>query len=295
MDDSRPAPGDLELRRIESRPAHVSSADHGVDDVWVARGRYAAFGVSWAIQADDIAAYHLLLDRLPPGAAPTSSKNNVRSYAFRTLAPASPGDDVSYLLLADGRPLVRSSEPTSIADAFEENLKWLVAEHSPRRIFLRAGVVGWRDRAIIIAGGARSGKTTLVRALVACGATYFSDEYAVLEGNNVHPYRSNMPEWIGEGGSLSYLLDDIRGVQPVKPLPVGIVLFAPYQPGAVFKPKLISRGRSMLELFKHSVAGQRRPEQVLRVLDSVTRKCNALEGVRGDAHGVATYLLDRLV
>jgi hypothetical protein len=34
---------------------------------------------------------------------------------------------------------------------------------------------------------------------------------------------------------------------------------------------------------------------VLRVLDAVTRKCNALEGMRGDAHGVATYLLDRLV
>jgi len=291
MEDSRLAIGELESRRSESRLSHVSPTA----DVWVARGRYAAFGVSWSIQADDISAYHLLLDRLPPGAAPSSNKTVVRSYAFKTVAATTPSDDVSYILLADGRPLVRSSEPEDIAEAFEENLKWLVAEHSQRRVFIHAGVVGWRDRSIIIAGGPRSGKTALVRALVACGATYYSDEYAVLDGNNVHPYRSRMPEWIADGGSVSYLLDDIRGVQPPKPLPAGIVLFAPYQPGAVFKPKLISRGKSLLGLFKHSVAGQRRPEQVLRALDSVTRRCNALEGVRGDAHGVATYLLDRLV
>lgn len=290
MEDSRTATGELVSRRVEARLSHASS-----DDVWVARGRYAAFGVSWSIQADDISAYHLMLDRLPPGAAPSGGKSMVRSYAFKTIAATSPGDDVSYLLSADGRPLIRSSEPEDIADAFEENLKWLVAEHSQRRVFLRAGVVGWRDRAIVIPGGPRSGKTTLVRALVACGATYYSDEYAVLEGHNVHPYRSRMPEWIADGGSVSYLLDDIRGVQPLSPLPAGIVLFAPYQPGAVFKPKLISRGKSMLGLFKHSVAAQRRPEQVLRALDTVTRRCNALEGVRGDAHAVATYLLDRLV
>jgi hypothetical protein len=291
MEDSRTVTGELELKRIESRLSHVS----WTEDVWVARGRYAAFGVSWAIQADDISAYHLLLDRLPPGSAPSSGKAVLRSYAFRTIPAASPGDDISYLLLADGRPLVRSSEPADIADAFEESLKWLVAEHSHRRVFIRAGVVGWRDRAIVIPGGPRCGKTTLVRALVACGATYFSDEYAVLEGSNVHPYRSRLPEWIGEGGSLSYLLDEIRGVQPIVALPVGIVLFAPYQPGAVFKPQLISRGKSLLGLFKHSVAGQRRPEPVLRALETVTRRCNALEGVRGDAHAVATYLLDRLV
>ncbi len=289
--EDRPATGELDLRRVDARPVHGSVAE----DAWVARGRYAAFGVSWAIQADDISAYHLLLDRLPPGAAPTSSKNNVRSYAFRTIPPATPGDDVSFLLLADGRPLVRSSEPSDVADAFEENLNWLVAERSQRRVFVHAGVVGWRDRAIIIPGGPRSGKSTLVRALVACGATYYSDDYAVLDGGTVQPYRSRLPECNGEYAGLSCLLDELRGVPQAGPLPVGIVVFAPYQAGASFKPKLLSRGKSLLGLFKQAVAAQRRPEHVLRVLDAVTRKCNALEGVRGDAHAVATYLLDRLV
>jgi hypothetical protein len=48
-------------------------------------------------------------------------------------------------------------------------------------------------------------------------------------------------------------------------------------------------------MFKQAVASQEHPEYVLRVLEQVTKSCNALEGVRGDAHGVATFLLDRLV
>jgi hypothetical protein len=78
-------------------------------------------------------------------------------------------------------------------------------------------------------------------------------------------------------------------------LPVGVVLFAPFQAGAVFKPKMVSRGKFLLGMFKHAVAAQSRPEQVLRALEAVSRKCNALESVRGDAQAVATYLLERLV
>jgi hypothetical protein len=292
MEDSRLRSGQVELRRTEARSAHSALEDHD----WVARGRYVAFGVPWAVQADDISAFHLLLDRMPPGAAPTSSRTMSRTYAFRTLPPTLAESDVSFLLLVDGRPLIRSSDPSEIADAFEEDLKWLVADRSPRKVFLRAGVVGWRDRAILVPGGPRSGKSTLVRALVACGATYFSDEYAVLEGGTVEPYPSRFPPWSAPDTSISYLLDEMAaGPRAPRPLPVGIVLFAPYQSGGVFKPKLISRGKFLLELFKHAVATQRNPEQVLRALEAVSRRCNALEGVRGDAQAVASYLLDRLV
>jgi hypothetical protein len=290
MEDSRLVTGQVEIRRAEVRGTHAPSQDRRV-----ARGRYAAFGVSWEVQADDVSAYHLLLDRLPPGASPTSSRATARTYAFRSWPSKLPDGEVSFSLTADGRPLVRSSEPTDIADAFEDDLKWLVAERSPRKVFLRAGVVGWRDRAILIPGGPRSGKSTLVRALVGCGATYFSDEYAVLERNVVQPFPARLPIWSAPGTSLSYRLDEFANARSPKPVPVGLVLFAPHQPGAVFKPRLLSRGESLLGMFKHAVAAQRQPERVLRSLETITRRCNALEGPRGDAQAAATYLLERLV
>ncbi len=286
MEDTRLVTGELEFRRAESR---------GALDCGVSRGRYSAFGVSWEMQSDDIPAYLALLDRLPPGAAPSTGKTAARKYTVRTAAATMSESDASLLLLADGRPIVRSSEASDIADAFEEDLKWFVAERSPRRVFLRAGVVGWRDRAIVIPGCPGSGKSTLVRALVAAGATYFSDEYAVLEGNLVQPYPARLPRRPAAGHSLSYWLDEFAPAGIVKPLPVGVVVLAPYQAGAVFKPKLISRGKALLGMFKHAVAAQRNPEQVLRALETVSRRCNALEGVRGDARAVSAYLLDRLV
>jgi hypothetical protein len=218
-----------------------------------------------------------------------------RTYIFRTLPATLSESTASFLLVADGRPLVRSTEPSDIAEAFEDDLKSLVAERSPRRVFLRAGVVGWRDRAIVIPGGPHSGKSTLVRALVGCGATYFSDEYAVLEGNIVEPFPARLPDWSVPGSSLSYWLDEFSNERAPTPVPVGLVLLAPYQGGAVFKPKLLSRGKSLLEMFKHAVASQRQPERVLRALEAVSRRCSALEGVRGDAQTAATYLLERLV
>jgi hypothetical protein len=286
MEDTRLMTGAIERRWTESPEAVNSLAT---------RGRHAAFGVSWEIQCDSPAAYKALLERLPPGAASSARETVDRIYALRTVAPTIAERDGSYLLMADGRPLVRSSEPAQVADAFEENLRWLVAERSPRRVFLRAGVVGWRDRAIVLPGGRGTGKSMLVRALVAAGATYFSDDYAVLEGNLVQPYPSRDPYCPPRGPGFSSWLQDLVAAREPRPVPVGVVLFAPYQPGAVFKPKLVSRGKSLLGMFKHAVAAQRNPNQVLRALEIVSRRCNALEGVRGDARTVAAYLLERLV
>ena len=259
------------------------------------RGLFGAFGVSWEVRSDDLSAYHALLDRLPPGAGPCVGKIASRAYAVRTMPATLSESGASHMLTADGRPLIRSSEISDLADAFEENLNWLVAERSPRRVFLRAGVVGWRDRAIVIAGGPGTGKSTLVRALVASGATYYSDDYAVLEGNLVQPYPSRQLGTPKPGHALSYWLNELTPARAPKPLPVGVVLFAPYQPGAIFKPKLVSRGKALLGMFKHAVAAQRNPTQVLRALETVSRRCNAIEGVRGDARFVASYLLERLV
>ena len=64
-----------------------------------------------------------------------------------------------------------------------------VANYAPDRVFVHAGVVAWRGRALVLPGTSFAGKTTLVAELVRAGAIYYSDEYAVLdEQGRVHPY-----------------------------------------------------------------------------------------------------------
>jgi hypothetical protein len=79
----------------------------------------------------------------------------------------------NYHLLYDGS--VRLARTLDLDEALEHlgsALHFGVAIAARRRLFVHAGVVGWRGRAILIPGRTCSGKTTLTAALVRAGATY---------------------------------------------------------------------------------------------------------------------------
>ena len=65
----------------------------------------------------------------------------------------------------------------------------VIAEVARNRVFVHAGVVGWKGRAIVIPGRSYSGKSTLVSELIRAGAAYYSDEYAVFDSRGrVYPF-----------------------------------------------------------------------------------------------------------
>ena len=69
---------------------------------------------------------------------------------------------------------IRAFRSTDLAEALaflERHLEEFVAQEAPDRVFVHAGVVGWKGRAIVIPGSSHSGKTSLVAALLAAGAT----------------------------------------------------------------------------------------------------------------------------
>ena len=93
------------------------------------------------------------------------------------------------LTMVDAALLDGTARRESLFDPLESHLQLYVAEWARRRIFVHAGVVGWRGRAILVPGRSFSGKTALIAAFVRAGATYYSDEYAVLDAKGrVHPY-----------------------------------------------------------------------------------------------------------
>ncbi|MEP7147984.1 MAG: hypothetical protein ABI857_03805, partial [Acidobacteriota bacterium] len=72
---------------------------------------------------------------------------------------------------------------------FNSMLRIVVAEHARDCVFIHAGVVGWKGKAIVIPANSFQGKTTLVAELVKNGAEYYSDEYAILDEKGlVHPF-----------------------------------------------------------------------------------------------------------
>ena len=75
----------------------------------------------------------------------------------------------------------RRAALTDAGRALAAHAELFVAERAPDHLFVHAGVVGWEGRAIVMPGASFAGKTTLVQAWLEAGATYYSDEFAVLD------------------------------------------------------------------------------------------------------------------
>src|SRR4030088_2057564 len=193
---------------------------------WADGMSFNAYGVRVGVRVNESAILTDLIARLPPGWKPTSL--GVVDHLYSIIGNGAKSESkVRRLNLGYWNlfRFARAREFDGLLDAFESHVQLTVAEYAPHRVFVHAGVVGWRNRAILIPGLSYSGKTTLVDQLIRAGATYYSDEYAVLDGRGrVHPY----PRALGMRSANSseakkVRAEEIGAIVGSKPLRVGLV------------------------------------------------------------------------
>jgi hypothetical protein len=260
---------------------------------WTAALTGIAHGVRLGIRANRPAVLDEIEARLPPGWAPRASARVDCLYSIIV------GDDVArrglrrfHLLYADAARLARTNEMDVILESFEADAEWSVAAQAPRLIFVHAGVVGWRGRAILLPGWSGSGKTRLVEALVRAGATYYSDEYAILDARGrVHPFARPLNRRTREGGVERISAAQLGARAGTIPLEPGLIVAARYERGARWRPRRLSRGRAMMELLAHTLPARVRPADSLAAIERVTGRALALKGPRGEARDLARVLL----
>ncbi len=264
---------------------------------WVAGMSLVTYGVRVGIRTNHREIFKQLRPRLPPGWTRARSPVVERLYSLK-VGSAGPRSHFRQfnLLYGDSTRLARALDLEKVFEMFESNVKLYVAEAARRRVFVHAGVVGWRGRAIMIPGLTLSGKSTLVAALVRAGATYYSDEYAVLDASGrVHPYAR--PLALRERSSsrqIKYPIERLGGVSGIKPLAVGLVVLTQYRPDSRWCPRTLSPGQGALAVLAHTVSARRRPEAALATLGRVVVNASVLEGTRGEAEEMADSLLVKL-
>jgi hypothetical protein len=200
------------------------------------------------------------------------------------------------LLYADHVRIARSVDPAEIFDRLESDLRLFVAEVARHRVFVHAGVVGWKGKAIVIPGRSYSGKSTLVSELVRAGATYYSDEYAVFDSRGrVYPFPKPLEiRASGETKQIKVGVENFGGTTATKPIPVGLVMITQYKQGARWKPRPLSGGQAVLALLANTVSARRQPEKALGALQKAVAVAQTLKGVRGEAGKLATSILATL-
>ena len=264
---------------------------------WAAGIAFVSYGLSLGIRVSSPEIMDRIEGLLPPHAKPARSPRVGGLYSL-IASGTKVGSNIRRfnILYAGAVRLARTKDTDEALEALEGHLQLYVAEHARRRVFVHAGVVGLRGRAIVIPGRTMSGKSTLVKALVEAGATYYSDEYAVLDKRGrVHPYPRPLSMRQNGGGRPKKILPEaLGGTTGVRPLPVGLVVATSYRPGVRWRPRPLSPGRAVMELLAHTVPARRDPERVLATLRSATAEAIVLKGARGEAEEVAEVLLGRL-
>lgn len=145
--------------------------------VWAAGISFRVFGVRIGVRVSAENLLEPLIAHFPTAWKPETSTIVERLYSLI-------GDGIGQrssvrrfsFLYGDVQQLARTMDAEDLYEALESDMDFYIAQSARQRLFVHAGVVAWKGRAIVIPGRSQSGKSTLVKAFLEAGASYYSDE-----------------------------------------------------------------------------------------------------------------------
>ena len=253
----------------------------------------SAYGVRIGLRANAPGRIQPLLDLLPPGWRESGTQDVQWLYSLFSRASRADPSRTFHQLHTGPDLLTRGTDFSRLVQAFGNDVRAMLAVRSPWRSFIHAGTVGWKGRAILLPGHAGAGKSTLTRALVQAGATYYSDEFAVLDrAGRVHPYPLPLRLKTSTGpGSMVVPPSELGGEVGTKPIKVGLVLSTRFDPERKGRIQKLSPGRGALELMAHAVQARLRPVAVMESVGRATEGSLILKGPRGEAENMVDMIL----
>lgn len=177
----------------------------------------------------------------------------------------------------------------------DSEIRITIAISAKEKVFIHAGAVNWKDRAIIFPASSFSGKTSLALALMRRGALYYSDEYAVLNKNGwVEPFAKplSIRGEIDKYSQVDYKPESLGGKVGTKEIPLGLVLITKYRKYGKWNPQVLTRAKGIIEMIKSSVSIRYNPSFTIDVLKTAADQAIFVKSNRPDAERVADLILD---
>lgn len=211
--------------------------------------------------------------------------------------------DFVYSLDSSGRSYTAYFGPLALArecsldaalESIASSVQHTVAANSRHHVFVHAGVIGWRGKAVLFPGRTLTGKSTLVRALIRAGAEYFSDEFAPVDAQGfVHPFPRPLSLRFPSGKAAIDAASEGARVA-TEPCRAGAIVITRYRPGARWAPVPISAGTAALELLSNTVGVQLNAAKAVRYVSVLASGAAAIRSLRGDAEDTAATVLQDL-
>jgi hypothetical protein len=265
---------------------------------------FEAFGVRAALSTNRPELVERLRPLLPPGWQPCPVSTVGRRFSLIAK------ENGTYDFGLNGEVLNRGLELELALMLLDAQLRLHIGVKAPDMIFIHAGVVAYRGRTVVMPGKSFAGKTVLVAALVDRGATYYSDEFAVIDMRGlIHPYAKalslrglshpyakalSLPEGRKDLIQTDHSMESLGWTAGSETLPIGAIVVTTYRRGAEWRPRRLSSGEGAMALLANAVPARDRPAQVMRALSHAAGEAITIESERGEADEVAPLLLAEL-
>jgi len=205
---------------------------------------------------------------------------------------AGPAAGPRYRITRHGSLLAEARTAEEAALVLRSHLDLDLAVHARTGLFVHAGAVAWRARGIALLGRTMTGQSTLVAELVRGDATYYSDEFAVLDDAGLlHPYAR--PLWLrGHPGPCRPVPPgELGGSVGRDPVPVALIVPTRYRQGAAWRPEVIRGSRAVLPRIANSILARQEPQRTPRVAARLAPTVVVLRGDRPEATSAAAAIL----
>jgi hypothetical protein len=251
-----------------------------------------AFGCSIRVSTECPEAY-AVLDRYTFPSLPRRTDTVDKPDIFIRVARSAD----EFQLLADDVVVASASRAIGLVPDLIRVLDEAVLQRLTTLRAVHAGTVVWGGWALLLPGRTHAGKSSLVAELLRRGATYFSDEYALIDSEGlVHPYPRPLLVRNGRPEQVPMLPSECNASFGENPAPVGWILSLQYVSGCTWSvapitqseglltllrntPHILAESPEMVQVFEHAVtgaicyAGHRNEaadaaDQILRLIDS---------------------------
>jgi len=250
----------------------------------------SSYGLRLDVEVEDETLQPAVESILPPGWQPSEQFPEDGHFTLGGRA------DGAYAVLVDGAPIGTGLAADVAIHVLDAQLRLRVAALASDRIFVHAGVVALGDRALLLPGPSFCGKSTLVAALVSQGATYYSDEYAVLDKTGaVYPYPRHLSlraDWKSHGRYAA--VETIGGRAGTRPARPALIAVTVYTPGEQWKPQVHASRFGAVALLTNTVPANDRPAASIQAVSRAAADAQVLEGKRGEAAETAALLMATL-
>lgn len=253
---------------------------------------FSAYGVKIGVRVSDYGLLEKLQLRIPFACRISDIQNVDRLFSVLSVVDQKKKTKL-YNLYWNEALFSHKLTMTGLLDKFQAFSSITIAELAKEKLFIHSGVVGWRGKAILLPGISNSGKSTMVAELVKQGATYYSDEFAVLDKQGyVTAYAKplSLREPVTQQ-QQDTPIKSIGGKTGICRLPVGLVIISRYKNGALWKPKQLTSGLGLLRLLENTHSAQRTPGRAMQFLKHVVSKACVIQSSRGEAQDVAQKIL----